>query len=630
MKSTIRNTQYAILITLILAWLVLPQTAQAATYYMNTSATGADNGGVGNDAWQSFTSMSAALHALGDYGAGDTVIVSPGNYGVWDNGILDDNRDDYLSFEAATAVDPNISQLILKSSDWNSPAYTPYLKFTGFTFDPGYSDTDADTIYLYSAQYVQFYDCHFEALKNVNPSFGDYYPYMDATISAAGRHTFSPWSIGITKYITISNCTFYNSANSAITAQGSNWLIENCSFDRSSADFIKLAGRNDLDPNLYGDNIIQDCTFTDANKAYGGYSWPGTPSPNEAAWTTIPEGEGRLATFYSATGVVQGSGIFRRFHTNYMGRCMQLFADDNTSLPSPSTQGVWRLDSDPYNVYFTTSANGDAAHEDGIELLYSGYDRPSIVQRCWFENNVGQCMKPDGGHHIIRNNVFIGNKNVWPLLFGEEYPNAVFEVYENIIVSKAGVTCGVRAGAGVEIRLHNNIIGGALTSTSPTIDADNNIWLSTKDQLPDMWEGSHDQYGVSTASLFANYAIWDFKTIAGSPAIDAGDVSYTDTTDYTGIANVRVDNAPPDIGAYEYISSTPPPSILCGDVSGDGKITAYDAGLAARIAVGLNHPDIKSPAAAEVSGDGKVTAYDAALIAQRAVGLIEKFPVEEW
>jgi len=75
-------------------------------------------------------------------------------------------------------------------------------------------------------------------------------------------------------------------------------------------------------------------------------------------------------------------------------------------------------------------------------------------------------------------------------------------------------------------------------------------------------------------------------------------------------------------------ATDPPPSILYGDVSGDGEISAFDAALAAHIAVDLEHPDIKNPSAAEVSGDGEVTAYDAALIAQRAVGLIEKFPVE--
>jgi hypothetical protein len=69
--------------------------------------------------------------------------------------------------------------------------------------------------------------------------------------------------------------------------------------------------------------------------------------------------------------------------------------------------------------------------------------------------------------------------------------------------------------------------------------------------------------------------------------------------------------------------------IIYGDVSGDGLLSAYDAALAARIAVGLDaYPTGDNLTKADVSGDGFVTAYDAALIAQRAVGLITKFPVE--
>ncbi len=57
--------------------------------------------------------------------------------------------------------------------------------------------------------------------------------------------------------------------------------------------------------------------------------------------------------------------------------------------------------------------------------------------------------------------------------------------------------------------------------------------------------------------------------------------------------------------------------------------SAYDAALAARIAVGLDaYPTGDNLTKADVSGDGFVTAYDAALIAQKAVGLISKFPVE--
>jgi hypothetical protein len=69
--------------------------------------------------------------------------------------------------------------------------------------------------------------------------------------------------------------------------------------------------------------------------------------------------------------------------------------------------------------------------------------------------------------------------------------------------------------------------------------------------------------------------------------------------------------------------------ILYGDVSGDSALSAYDAALCARIAVGLDaYPTGDNLIKADVSGGGGVTAYDAALIAQRAVGLISKFPVE--
>jgi photosystem II stability/assembly factor-like uncharacterized protein len=67
--------------------------------------------------------------------------------------------------------------------------------------------------------------------------------------------------------------------------------------------------------------------------------------------------------------------------------------------------------------------------------------------------------------------------------------------------------------------------------------------------------------------------------------------------------------------------------ILYGDISGEGDVTAYDAALTARIAVGLDALGDKLTVA-DVSGDKQVTAYDAALIAQKAVGLITKFPVE--
>ena len=58
---------------------------------------------------------------------------------------------------------------------------------------------------------------------------------------------------------------------------------------------------------------------------------------------------------------------------------------------------------------------------------------------------------------------------------------------------------------------------------------------------------------------------------------------------------------------------------VCGDVNGDGVVTAADALIALEIAAGRRLFD----PAADVSGDGVVTSLDAMMILQAAVGGIE-------
>lgn len=60
-------------------------------------------------------------------------------------------------------------------------------------------------------------------------------------------------------------------------------------------------------------------------------------------------------------------------------------------------------------------------------------------------------------------------------------------------------------------------------------------------------------------------------------------------------------------------------SEVCGDVNGDGVVTAADAVIALEIAAGSRPFD----AAADVDGDGVVTSLDAMMILQAAAGLIE-------
>jgi hypothetical protein len=60
-------------------------------------------------------------------------------------------------------------------------------------------------------------------------------------------------------------------------------------------------------------------------------------------------------------------------------------------------------------------------------------------------------------------------------------------------------------------------------------------------------------------------------------------------------------------------------SEVCGDVNGDGVVTAADALIALEIAAGRRPND----PAADVSRDGKVTSLDALMILQAAVGNVE-------
>lgn len=69
--------------------------------------------------------------------------------------------------------------------------------------------------------------------------------------------------------------------------------------------------------------------------------------------------------------------------------------------------------------------------------------------------------------------------------------------------------------------------------------------------------------------------------------------------------------------------------VLFGDVSGDGRVTPYDAALVLEHVIGLQELPKPFMDAADVSGDGRITAYDAALILRRTAGLTDGFPVED-
>ena len=71
-----------------------------------------------------------------------------------------------------------------------------------------------------------------------------------------------------------------------------------------------------------------------------------------------------------------------------------------------------------------------------------------------------------------------------------------------------------------------------------------------------------------------------------------------------------------------------PFDFIYGDINDDGFVTAEDARMALRFAVGLEFPTKLMAIAADVDNDDFITAQDARLILRFAVGLDTEFPVD--
>jgi hypothetical protein len=70
-------------------------------------------------------------------------------------------------------------------------------------------------------------------------------------------------------------------------------------------------------------------------------------------------------------------------------------------------------------------------------------------------------------------------------------------------------------------------------------------------------------------------------------------------------------------------------SVIYGDASGDGEVTAGDATQVLKHVVGLTTLNENQKLAGDVNGDGKISAADATLILRYVVDLINQFPVQK-
>ncbi len=119
----------------------------------------------------------------------------------------------------------------------------------------------------------------------------------------------------------------------------------------------------------------------------------------------------------------------------------------------------------------------------------------------------------------------------------------------------------------------------------------------------------------ASAQTSTNYALnW---SVVGSGGCEMTSVSYVmqSTVGQTAIG-VASDGYTIEAG-YWYRDAGGELEV-CGDVNGDGVVTAADAVIALEIAVGIRPNDL----AADLDGDGQVTSLDALMILKAAAGQI--------
>jgi hypothetical protein len=276
--------------------------------------------------------------------------------------------------------------------------------------------------------------------------------------------------------------------------------------------------------------------------------------------------------------------------------------------------------------------NADFAggHENAIEPL-GHYCNPLRIFNNVIHDTIGVTIlvgSPAGDTSYIYNNL-IYNSGPIPISLDGRDTSGYHEahLYNNTIVGAGGVAVRV-GGAGVwqYADIQNNHFLDVTSAVSST-----GVWIDNI-SAPTIYINNNNLNQTPAEAISSGYTLSNnFKpTSATSPTVGAGvNFSNVDPTNYPSIrrdllGNSRPSAGPWDIGAYEYV----PGGILYGDVSGDGRVSAYDAALTTHDAVGLITFTPAQLQAGDVDDNGSITAYDAALIAQKAVGLISKFPVE--
>ncbi len=244
--------------------------------------------------------------------------------------------------------------------------------------------------------------------------------------------------------------------------------------------------------------------------------------------------------------------------------------------------GIYVADSSDYPI-----VRGNRLHDNSAIGLHMNGDINSggdgtisyaTVERNRVYDNGATGMNCDGvTYSVFRNNLIYNNTYRGIAFFQQDgaVPSNDNEVYLNTILVPSGgyYAVGLNYGANRN-RFYNNIIFTegtvpCFSSTSTTgqlsIDSDYNLFpvqatvgeTSSASYTFDGWQAlGYDAHSLtgSITQVFENASKNDYQLKAGSPAIDAGNSTYSSPVDIDG--NKRPSGVAPDMGAYEFRSAT--------------------------------------------------------------------------
>jgi len=305
--------------------------------------------------------------------------------------------------------------------------------------------------------------------------------------------------------------------------------------------------------------------------------------------------------------IVQHNTFYDNYHSDIDCQC---------------NMGIWNGAIIRYNLLYNT-ADYDKAYTNGAIYVLADHPAPNDINGVEVYYNV--IHHKNAGGIIIRGAVDspkIYNNIIYGALAGSTTYAAGIHVFSN--------NPGTADPTSVVIK--NNVVMDPyseclrVTNKNYISACDNNCWYRSAGGAAVYVTGVSTSYhyndfaaykaatGWDTNGLwedpkFANAANNDFSLAPGSPLINTG-ATVGLTQDYEG--NTIPQGAAPDIGAFEYVSSTPPPQPVSGDLTGDGKVDVDDL-----IVVARNFGKTVYEQIADTNRDGVVDIFDIVYVASR-------------